>query len=233
VENRDELQIHFRTRMAGSTGSADSTTVQVLYTPAMSVERGIRTFPGRLAMVDTLQTLTIDEEPGQSLETVERYRWDENAGSSGQWVFVEDITPASLADTVIVHWDPQVEEPVNNRIAARLMSDFGFEEVALVDVSYPLPMGEPEIEIVEGPYTTSRDIHIVSVATDAGYVVLSEQADFADATWVAFADTLEYQLEDVYGTRFLYAAYNNPLLAETKVTSTLVSLVSPPARVRR
>jgi hypothetical protein len=233
VENRDELQVHFRTRMAGSTGAADSTVVQVLFTPSLTTERGIRSFPGRLSMVDSLQVLAIAELEGQSLDKVERYRFDPDAGSTGQWVFVEDVTPPTVQDPVEILWDPQVEDPVDARIAATLTSDFGFDEVAIVDLDYPLPLGEPTIEILGGNFTTSRDIQVVVTCSDAGYVVLSEQPDFAGATWVAWADTLDYELEDVFGTRFLYAAYNNPLLAETKVASTLISLVSPPARERR
>ena len=228
VENRDALPIYFRTRMAGSMGASDTTAVEVRFVPVLEPVRGLRANPGGLYMVDSLQVLDIPTIAGATVLSVERYH-----DIDGTWTFVEDITPAGVGDPVNVFFDPASEEPVDNRVAAEVSSDFGFTEFAITDLKYPLPLGDPEMEIIDGSYTTSRDIRVAVTCANAGYVILSEQADFAGATWTAWADTLDYQLEDVFGTRFLFAAYNNPLLAETKVTSTLVSLVSPPARARR
>lgn len=223
TENLTDLWVHFRTRTATSIGAADSFAIQASFNPRMSVERGLRTEPGGEFMVDTLQVFRIEDLEGtESLEQVARYR-------QGDPDFFEDITPPSLADPVVVHWDPAIEVLVDGQVKATLLSDFGFSSDALIDTRIPAAVGPAEIEIVEGAFPTARDIHVVSTASNAGYILLSEKPDFAGAIWVTWADTVEYELADTLGARFLFAAFSNPVLIETVVTSTPVTLVSPPS----
>jgi hypothetical protein len=114
-----------------------------------------------------------------------------------------------------------------------VFSDFGFSETAQLRIHIPSGVGEAGLEIVGGEFTTTRDLRVVCTADSAGFVLLSEEPDFAGATWVSFADTLDYQLEDVLGPRYLYAAYSNPFVAEPAVASAPVVLVAPPASPRR
>ena len=227
-EDLTDLWVHFRTRGAGSIGSADSFAIQARFSPQMSIERGLRFGPGGQFVVDTLQIFNIEDTPGQILDQVVRYRTGPDS-----LIFVEDVTPASLTDPVVVMWDAVDEELIDGQLRATLLSDFGFSSDAVIDLRIPGAVGEPEIEIVEGPFPTTRDIRVVSTVANAGYILLSEQPDFAGATWVTWADTVDYQLEDVLGARFLFAAFSNPVLIETRVTSTPVTLVSPPTAPRR
>jgi hypothetical protein len=231
-ENLTDLWVHFRAKTASSTGAADSFAIQARFNPQMSVQRGLRASPGGQFMVDTLQVFGIDSLEGiEDLEQVARYRRDEN----DSLVFVEDITPPSWTDPVVVHWDAATEELVDGQVKATLRSDFGFSSDAVIELRVPDPpaVGEPAIEIVEGAFPTTRDIHVVSTASDAGYILLSEKPDFAGATWVTWADTVSYELADTLGARFLFAAFSNPVLIETVVTSTPVTLVSPPSAPHR
>lgn len=230
VGNNDDLQVHFRTRMAGSVGAADSSTIKVLFAPTLVVERGLRAQPGGFVMVDSLQTFSITSIAGQVMGSVVRNRLVD--GSTTEYEFVEDVTPATLQDPVIVNWDPLTEAFRDNQLVSTMTSDFGFDASVVLLMKVPTALGDPTIEVVGGNFSTTRDIQVAVTSDQAGYVALSEEPDFAGTTFVAWADTLDYQLEDFFGTRFLYAAFSNPLLAETKVTSTLVSLVSPPARER-
>ncbi|RKZ15850.1 hypothetical protein DRQ53_07865 [bacterium] len=226
AENRTDLWVHFRTRMQQSVGTADSFAIQALFTPNLVVERGVRIGVSGSFMVDTLQVFNILPVDGQSLVKVERRGYAQPDSSQ----FIEDVTPATVDDPVMVFWDPQSEVARDGAVIATLQSDFGFSAVDSVELGVPGAVGEPMLEIVGGAFTTTREIEVVNTAENAGYVLLSESPDFSGGSWVTFADTLAFQLEDVLGARFLYAAYSNPILAETVVTSTPVTLVSPPRR---
>lgn len=233
-EDRTDLWVHFRTRTASSVGPADSLAIQARFDPRVRPVRGLRLDPASrsLVMVDTLLVFTLDDVAGQSLGRVVRER--RVAGSDPpRYEFVEDLTPASVDDSVRVHWDPAVEPAVGGRVKAVLSCDFGFADSSSVDLVLPTAVGPAEIEIVGGEVTTSRDIRVRCTAPEAGYVLLSEQPDFSTGTWAAYTDTLDYQLEATLGFRFLFAAFSNPVLGETVVTSTPVTLVSPPAPARR
>lgn len=222
--NRTDLWVHFRTRMSGSIGTADSFAIQARFDPQLDFERGVRTAPGGAVMVDTLQIYTIAPFPGQSVESVIRH----GHALADSSAFVRDITPASVDDPVIVHWDPAVEAAVNGSVVATLSCDFGFSVVDSVVLRVPGAIGPAAVSIVGGAFTTTRDIQVRNIAVNAGYILLSEQPDFSGGTWVTWADTLAYQLENVLGSRDLFAAYSNPILASTVVTSTPVTLVNPP-----
>lgn len=223
-ENRTDLWVHFRTRTAGATGSADSFAIQALFDPSLLFERGVRTAPGGAFMVDTLQVYRFAPVPGQVLQSVVR----RGVAAADSSEFSRDITPASVDDPVLVHFDPQVEAVVDGSLVATLQSDFGFSVTDSLPLRVPAAVGEPAVALVGGAFTTTRDVEVINTAANAGYVLLSEAPDFSGGTWVTWADTLAYQLEATLGFRFLYAAYSNPLLAETAVTSTPVTLVSPP-----
>jgi hypothetical protein len=77
------------------------------------------------------------------------------------------------------------------------------------------------------------DIRVINTAANAGYILLSEFPDFSDSISYIWADTVEYTLADTLGARFLFAAFSNPILTQTVVTSTPVTLVSPPSAPHR
>lgn len=230
VEEADRLRVHFRSRTGSSVGPADSFGIQVRFDPRLLVEQGMRIDVGGRFVADTLVVMTIVPVDGQGLERV--VREIQPAGQDG-WGVVEDLTPASIDDLVEVPLDLQLDRDADHRVKAFLTCDFGFVDSASVDLELPTALGQPSIQIVGGELTTTRDIRVRCVASQAGYVLFSEQPDFSTGTRVAFADTLDYQLEAGLGTRTLYAAFSNPFLAETVVTSTPVTLVSPPAPARR
>lgn len=235
AKDRTDLWVHFRSRMAGSVGTADSFAIQARFDPTLIVERGLRLDAAQraLVLVDTTLVFRIGPLAGQQLERVIRERFVPGGSGSGSYEFVEEIAGASLVGPFQVTWDPQVEPLVKGQVKAFLRSDFGFVDSTLVGLGIPTALGNPSMEIVDGEFTTTRDIRVRVTAPSAGYVLLSEQPDFSTGSWVTYADTLDHQLEDRLGFRFLYAAVSNPILTSTAVTSTPVTLVSPPASAGR
>jgi hypothetical protein len=228
VGNNDDLWIHFRTRMAGSVGAADSSSIKVLFSPKLLVERGLRPVSGGHVMVDTDQRCLIGEVPGQSFGDV----WLELTSDDGKsWEQVREIPVDS--DTVKVDFQPDVEEVLDHRLALTMTSDFDFSATTTLRMNYPPPVGDPGIEIVGGNYTTTDTLQVLLTCENAGLFIISEDPSFAGGVWQPWESEIEYVLEDTTpGLRFIYAAFQNPILGETKVTSVLVTFVQPPARER-
>jgi hypothetical protein len=230
VENNDDLWVHFRTIEGGVTGPQDSTSVKVLFSPKLTVERGLRPAAGGNVMVDTDQRCLIGAVPGQSLGSV-RLELTRDAGRT--WEQVREIPVSALTDTVKVFFDPGVEEALDHRLVSTMFSDFGFSATATLRMNYPLSMGDPAIEIVGGSHTTADTLQIVPTCDNAGLYIVSEDPGFAGGVWQPWEAEITYPLVDTTpGLKFVYAAFQNPILGETRVTSTFVTLVEPPARLR-
>jgi hypothetical protein len=242
VEQNDELWVHFRTLSANSVGPADSTVVQVVYQPSLSIERGVRATPGILTMVDVAQVFRIDPIPEQSPVSVVRNIWlPDSVATEGEWVKEEDIPLATVDDPIIVNLDVENERAEANQIVATLRSDFGFEEEAVLELEYPTELGEPSIVLVGGNVVTTEtnSLEIQAAGENAGKVFLSEDPAFpnpVEYVWDVQAETfvVEYDLVDkTLGERYLYAAFSNPILGEAKVAQLTFFVVEPPARGRR
>jgi hypothetical protein len=232
-ENLTDLWVHFRTRTRSSVGAADSFAIQARFSPQLTIERGLRTGPGGPFMVDTTQIFGFDDLEGAELiEKVQRKRLD----GSGSMVVVEDIPPPGLNEPIELDLQGDVTSGVvaDGQLVVTLLSDFGFSSEVVIDLRVPESIGEPQIEIVGGSIVTDPKISVLSTAANAGFILLSESPAFADSTSYLWVDSaVVYLLDDTPSVGFLFAAFSNPILQQTRVTSTPVTLVSPPPAPHR
>lgn len=230
-ENFVDLWVHFRTRMVNSLGPPDSFAIQARFDPKLTVGRGLRDGPGGPFMVDSLLIFGFDAlEGADSLQLQVKHTWL----GAGDSTITQDITPRSTTDSAKVHWNVIPGEPGDGQVVATLLSDFGFTSDAAIDLRVPVAIGEPQIEIVEGSLVTLPEIHVISTASNAGYIWLSEDPDFTNAAKHLWTDEpVVFTLDRAPPSGFLYAAFTNPILGQTVVTSTPVTLVIPPPASHR
>lgn len=215
----ETLRVYARSRTATTTGTTRQVRFTASFNPAVNPVSGQRLLPAGLAVVDTVVVL-------------------QAAGAGIVDLVLRRTVGETQLETVID--DPSVpfavEVPASTREAlqwtADFGGDFGYRVPRTITLTPALQIGAASLTVVGGAQTTTeRSIRLLATATGAGQVIVSEDASFADASWTAFADTLDFELSAGFGQKTVFAAFRNPFVTDRPTASASITYLVPPPRV--
>ena len=210
----ETLRVYGRTRTGSSSGPVRQVRFTANFNPALSPVAGQRIAPTGLVVVDTVVVL---QATGDGIvDLVLRQNGDETVIDDPSAAF-ELTVPASTSSAL--QW------------TADFGGDFGYRVPRTITLTPATQIGVASLSVVGGAQTTTqRSIRLLATAAGAGQVIVSEDAGFTDAAWVAFADTLDFELSEGFGQKTIFAAFRNPFVVDRPVASVAITYVVPPAR---
>jgi hypothetical protein len=83
-------------------------------------------------------------------------------------------------------------------------------------------------------YSISRDVTLsLSASSDTTQMLISENADFAGASWEAYSTSKIFQLSSTEGTKTIYVKFRDTWYAESQVLSDTIRYIQEPKFVTR
>lgn len=188
--------VHARSIVGGSTGVADSTAIQLRFTPILSILSGSRLGPSGESVVDTNLVLgvagggVIRARVADTPAALDAAPWDDSPDS------IDWNVPAAMtaADTVYAQVEGDLGVTVDRTLPYAPAATVGAATLGVVD----------DLESTLDP-----QIRLVSTAEGAAQMMLSEDPGFSGASWVAFADTTDFLLSPAVGEKTVFARYRN------------------------
>lgn len=214
----DTLRVYGRARTASSVGPARVVRFTANFNPALSPVSGQRVTPTGLVTVDTLVVLQATGEG------------------------IVDLVVRQIVDEVEIETEiDDPSEPFALAVPTTATSavvytadfggDFGYRVSRTITLTPALQITGASLSVEGGAQTTTeRDIRLLVTAIGAAEMIVSEDAGFADATWTAIADTLEFELSEGFGQKTIFAAFRNPFVPDRPTASTGITYLVPPAR---
>lgn len=218
----DTLRVFYRGRTADSVGPVGSITLSPDFTPGIAAEQGIRLDASRRSVA--VDSTVVYRANGPGVTSV----------SVGVTVDEERVELFALDDPTDPIVLPLDDERARNAedtgwvFVLRVGSELGFTTDVTLTLIEAGPVTSPSLTVVdeEGDgLTQTREVPLEIAATNAGEMILSESADFAGATWRAFAVADTFVLSGGFGEKTIFAGFRNafdPGFVVTTATTLLV-----------
>lgn len=216
----DTLRVYGRVRTASTVGPTRQVRFVATFNPTVTPLAGQRLSGTNLVVVDTLVVL---QPTGDGIVDLILRR---TVGEQEEVIEPEDPNAPFTLSVPVGTVDPV-------RWVVDFGSDFGYRVSRNINLTPALEITGAALSVVGGAQTTTeREIRLLVTANGAGQMIVSEDPGFADTTWTAMADTLDFVLSEGLGTKTVYAAFRNPFTSDRPTASVGITYLVPPARAQ-